>query len=147
MSAVFQAFVKSTGSSLIVGSACHKNTNAKVELANGVIGDTLRAYANGRKDDWDSHLPLAEFAINNAASSLDDGLTPALAAVRRQHRHSPMRYAGRMHEIDGQLFDSCWAAQAEQKAKLDAGRVDSVYTIGDRKLLRTKEASRCRRHW
>ena len=92
-------------------------------------------------------LPLAEFAINNAASSLDDGLTPALAAVRRQHRHSPMRYAGRMHEIDGQLFDSCWAAQAEQKAKLDAGRVDSVYTIVDRKLLRTKEASRCRRHW
>ena len=38
----------------------------------------LRAYANGRKDDWDSHLPLAEFAINNSgsASSLDDGLTP-----------------------------------------------------------------------
>ena len=38
------------GSCLIVGSAYHKNTNAKVEWANGVIGDTLRAYANGRKD-------------------------------------------------------------------------------------------------
>ena len=96
MSAVFQAFVKSMGSSLIVGSAYHKNINDKVERANGVISDTLRAYANGRKDDWDSHLPLAEFAINNSASSLDDGLTqtplfidhpaPALAAARRQHR-------------------------------------------------------------
>jgi hypothetical protein len=52
-SQVFQAFVKSMGSCLIVGSAYHKNTNAKVERANGVIGDTLRAYANGRKDDWD----------------------------------------------------------------------------------------------
>ena len=66
-SAVFHAFVKSMGSCLIVGSAYHKNTNAKVERANGVIGDTLRAYANARKDDWDKQLPLAEFAINNAA--------------------------------------------------------------------------------
>ena len=68
-SEVFRAFVKSIGSCLIVGSAYHKNTNAKVERANGVISDTLRAYANGRKDDWDSHLPLAVFAINNAAST------------------------------------------------------------------------------
>ena len=45
------AFVKSTGSCLVVGSAYHKNTNAKVERTNGVISDTLRAYANGRKDD------------------------------------------------------------------------------------------------
>ncbi len=55
---------------VIVGSVYHKNTNAKVERANGVIGDTLRAYANGRKDDWDRQLPLAVFAINNAASRL-----------------------------------------------------------------------------
>ncbi len=50
---VFWAFAKGMGSSLIVGSAYNKNTDAKVERANGVIGDTLRAFANGRKDDWD----------------------------------------------------------------------------------------------
>ena len=55
------------GSCLIVGLAYHKNTNAKVELANGVIRDTLRAFAHDRMDDWDSHLPLAEFAINYTA--------------------------------------------------------------------------------
>ena len=38
--------------SLITGSVYHKNTNAKVERANCIIGDTMRAYANGRKDDW-----------------------------------------------------------------------------------------------
>ncbi len=75
-SAVFRAFAKGMGSCLIVGSAYHKNTNAKVERANGVIGDTLRAFANGCKDDWDRQLPLAEFSINNAASVLGDGLTP-----------------------------------------------------------------------
>ena len=58
-SEVFRAFVKGMGSSLIVGSAYHKNTNAKVERANGVLGDTLRAFANGRKDDWDQQLPFA----------------------------------------------------------------------------------------
>ena len=31
------------------------------------------------------------------------------------------------------------AAQAELKAKLDAGRVDTVFKVGDRVLLRTKE--------
>ena len=73
---MLRAFVKSMGSCLIVGSAYLKNTNAKVERANGVISDTLRAYANGRKDDWDSHFTLAEFAFNNAASTLGDTLTP-----------------------------------------------------------------------
>ncbi len=52
-SKVFQAFVKSMGSSFIFGLAYHKNTNAKVERENGVIGDTLCAFANARKDDWD----------------------------------------------------------------------------------------------
>ena len=47
-SQVFRAFVKSMGSSLIVGSAYHKNTNARVERAAAgqrSIGDTqaLRA--------------------------------------------------------------------------------------------------------
>ena len=41
-----------------------------------VISDALRAYTNGRKDDWDSQLTLAEFAIINAASTLGDNLTP-----------------------------------------------------------------------
>ncbi len=76
-SQMFQAFVKSMGSCLIVGSAYHKNTNTTVEWANGVISDaTLCAYANGRKDDWDWQLPLAVFTINNVASTLGDRLTP-----------------------------------------------------------------------
>ena len=31
------------------------------------------------------------------------------------------------------------AGQAEPKAKLDRGRVDTVFQVGDRVLLRTKE--------
>ena len=112
-SEVFRAFVKGWGSCLIVGSAYHKNTNAKVERANGIISDTLRAYANGRKDDWDSHLPLAVFAINNAASTLGGDLTPFFVdrgahprlplSPPREDRtadESPAHYAQRMRAIE-----------------------------------------------
>ena len=151
-SEVFRAFVKGMGSCLIVGSAYHKNTNAKVERANGVIGDTLRAFANGRKDDWDKQLPLAEFAINNAASTLGDGLTPffidrgahprlPLSPPRDEQTagESPAHYARRMHTMETTVRELLAAAQAARKTKLDAGRVDTVFRVGDRVLLRTKE--------
>ncbi len=59
-------------------SAYHSNTKGKVGRANGAIGDMLRAFANGRQDDCDVQLPLAVFAINKAASTLGNGLTPFL---------------------------------------------------------------------
>ena len=40
---------------LIVGSAYHKSTDSKAERASGIISDTLRAYADGRKDGCESH--------------------------------------------------------------------------------------------
>ena len=49
-----RTLIKSMGSSLIVGSAYRKSTRAKTDRAHGVIFDTLRAYANGLKDGWDS---------------------------------------------------------------------------------------------
>jgi hypothetical protein len=81
------------GSCLIIGSAYYKSTNAKVEQANGIISDTLRAFQvrqwpDGRHgvrttgsigtSDWDAYLLHAdsEFTINNAASTFGDGLTP-----------------------------------------------------------------------
>jgi hypothetical protein len=151
-SEVFRAFVKSMGSCLIVGSAYHKNTNAKVERANGVIGDTLRAFANGRKDDWDRQLPLAVFAINNAASTLGDELTPFFIDRGAHPRlplsvptdctpggESPAHYARRMQEMERTVRELLTAAQQERKAKLDAGRVDTVFKVGDQVLLRTQE--------
>jgi hypothetical protein len=151
---VFWAFVKSMGSCLIVSFAYHKDTNTKVERANGVIGDTLCAYANGRKDDWGWQLPLAVFAINNAASTLGDGLTPfvidrgahprlPLTAPAASHPdgEAPALYARRMRELELQVRELLAAAQQERKAKLDAGRVDTVtvFEVGDQVLLRTKE--------
>jgi hypothetical protein len=73
-SEVFRDFIKSMGSTVIVGSAYHKNTNAKVERANGVIDDTLRAFANGSKDYWEHSRSTC--ARVSACWHLDAGRRP-----------------------------------------------------------------------
>ena len=55
--ALFKEFTCSTCSSLLIGSAYYKtwDTNAKAEgaeLVNGVLGNTLLAFANSSKNDF-----------------------------------------------------------------------------------------------
>ena len=72
-SEVFCASVKCMGWCVIVGRHGYRYTSTLLrcrigrrqgEWANGVMSDTLCAYANGRKDEWDRHLTLVDFAIN-----------------------------------------------------------------------------------
>jgi hypothetical protein len=51
------------GSCLVVGSAYHKITKAKVELAKGIIGDMLHSYSNSCSDCWDHQLTVAELNL------------------------------------------------------------------------------------
>jgi hypothetical protein len=150
ISAMFRAVVKTMGSSLIVGSAYHKNTNAKVERANGVLGDVLRSFANPRKDDWDLHLPFAVFAINNSVSTLGGHLTP-LFIDRGAHPRLPLtstgtpatetleHYVARMAALEKEVQELLAAAQAERKAVMDKARVATVFRAGDKVWLRTEE--------
>ncbi len=147
-SKLFKEFTRSIGSSLLVGSAYHKNTNARAERVDGVLGDTLRAI-----DDWDVWLPYAVFAINNAASTLGGDLTPFFID-RGQHPRLPLSlpdlrqagepvaaYATRMKALELEVQALLHAAQQERtgKAALDPGRVDTTFQVGDQVMLRTKE--------
>ncbi len=148
---LFREYTRRIGSSLIVGSAFHKNTNAKVERVNGSLGDILRAYANGRKDDWDVWLPYAVFAINNSASTLGGEMTPFFIDRGAPPRlplslpdlhisgESPSAYAARMKELVQEVRALLLAAQQARKEQLDRGRVDTVIRVGDQVLLRTME--------
>ena len=76
---------------LIFGSPHHHNTasNLKVKRINGVIADVLRSFAGDRCDDRQDFVPLAEFALNDSASSLGSGYTPFFAD-RGQHPRRPL---------------------------------------------------------
>ncbi len=83
-----------------------------MERVNGVLDDTLHAFANDRKDDWDVWLPYAVFAINSSDSALDADLTPffidrgthprlplSLPDLRNSGE-SPFAYAVSIKELD-----------------------------------------------
>ncbi len=135
----------------------------------------VRAYANGRKDDWESgtsgtttcRSPLAVFTINNTASTLGCDLTPffidrgahprlPLSPPRddRTAGESPARYAQRImlrvRDMEATVRELLAAAQAERKAQLDAGRMDTVFKVGEPGRpgsAADQRAPRCSRHW
>lgn len=47
-------------------TAYHPPTNGQSERMNRVLEDMLRHYVNPRQDDWDTMLPILEFAVNNS---------------------------------------------------------------------------------
>ncbi len=83
------------------------------------------------------------------ASTLGDGLTPffidrgahprlPLLAPAVKGSEPPGLYSRRMRDLELTVRELLSAAQQERKAKLDAGRVDTVFQVGDQVLLRTK---------
>ena len=148
--AFFTAFAKGLGSALIVGSAYHKNTSAKVERVNGVVGDTLRAFVNGRGDDWDTCLPLVDFAINNSESATATGMTPFFID-RGEHPRLPLSHgpsgpaesgaahAARMRQITEEVRALLLSTQQERKEHHDQHRREVTFQPGDRVLLATRQ--------
>ena len=53
------------GTEIKFSTANHPKTDGQSERANRVVSDILRAYVNYRQCDWDEHLPLCEFAMND----------------------------------------------------------------------------------
>jgi transposase InsO family protein len=75
---IFREFNRRLGSSLIVGSAYHKNTNARAERVNGVLGDKLRAFANGPKGRLGSLVTLWRVCYQQLGLDAGWGLDPIL---------------------------------------------------------------------
>ena len=121
-----------------------KNTKAKVKRGSGIVSNALRAYANGRRDNCDLHLTLDVYphALPHLPRRASAAPNPAAQSVNdRTAGESPARYEHRMQT--GGARD----AQAERKAKLDAGRSDTVIENGERALLPQCCRPRNRRYW
>lgn len=53
----------------------HPQTDGQSEVMNRIVEDYLRIYCNYRQDDWDEHLPAAEFSYSSSKFHAT-GLTP-----------------------------------------------------------------------
>ncbi|CAJ0960037.1 unnamed protein product [Ranitomeya imitator] len=69
VSRFWRTFCAKMGIDLSFSSAFHPQTNGQTERTNQTLETYLRCFVSADQDDWVTFLPLAEFALNNRASS------------------------------------------------------------------------------
>lgn len=130
-------------------SGKHPQSDGQTENANGVLEDTLRHFVNDSQNNWDTLLPVAEFAMNNAYNSTIQN-TPFMLNYG-QHPDTPValflrnvnprvnKFVGRWSE-QLQIAKRCIeAAQQRQKASANRRRRPAEeLVVGDRVLIHIK---------
>ena len=74
----FRSFGKALNMRLHFTSGYHPEGDSQTEQMNQTLEQYIRVYCNYQQDNWDSLLPLAEFAYNNALSATT-GISPFFA--------------------------------------------------------------------
>jgi len=108
----------------------------------------LRHYVSPTHDDWDEHLDMAEFAINDAWQEsvqetpfmLTYGQHPLNFLSLQTHSHVPaaVEFTENMQYGTERAVQCLERAQQRQKAYADKGRRDVTYDVGEQLLLNTK---------
>ena len=131
-----------------MSTAYHPQTDGQTERANRVLEEMLRHYVSPTHTDWDEHLDMAEFAINDAWQEsvketpfmLNYGQHPLNFLSVQTHSQVP---AAASFTEDMQLgreraVECLKRAQQRQKAYADKGRRDVTYNVGEKLLLSTR---------
>ncbi len=145
-----------------MSTAYHPQTDGQTERMNRVLEDMLRHYVSPTQQDWDVHLPMVEFAINNAYQEstqttpfmLNYGLHPHTPASINIQGDGPVHQAQKLSKSGRTSFANCFAdemqrivtharklllsAQQRQKAYHDRKARAKQFNVGDRVLLSTK---------
>jgi len=81
-----QAFTSGIDCIQNFSTAYHPQSDGQTERANRVIEDVLRCYVDTNQKNWDTLLPMVEFAMNNAPSDIT-GQTPFVLNYGVNPRH------------------------------------------------------------
>jgi hypothetical protein len=140
----------SFGTKLALSTAYHPQTDGQSERMVRTLKEMLRHFISNTQHDWTDHLPILEFAFNNAVHAstgytpfeLDLGYHPAtphsitrpdarnVAAVEDFHNTcDAMRLAA---------HDAMLAAQQQQAHHHNKGRTVATFKVGDLVLLSNK---------
>ncbi len=136
------------GTKLKFSTAFHPQTDGQTERMNRVLEDMLRHYIDPSQTDWDRHLSMAEFAINNA---YHEGMKATPFWLNNfKHPHTPLslyvkhgtsvearQLAVRLVD-DLQLAKQCLhSAQQRQAAYANQRRRAVEFNEGDAVMLST----------
>ena len=143
----WQSLFKTLGTQLAMSTASHQETNGQTERVNSVVESMLRAYVNRRQTDWDDHLTLVEFSINNSKQAstghspffLNFGRHPDTPAALLSGATSPVQSVEQllasMSSTNKLVKDNLLRAQQRQATAADRRRRDVVFVVGDQVLV------------
>jgi hypothetical protein len=140
------------GTDHVMSTAYHPQSDGQTERTNRILEDCIRHYVNPAHDDWDSHLPLVEFAVNNAWQEstqsspfkLVYGYHPNTPQSLQTGRFQPSKvpaatkFTADMYTRLKDAKAAIEAAQQRQKAWADKLRRDVQFQVGNEVLLSTK---------
>jgi hypothetical protein len=154
----WRALMERLGVSQAMSSAFHPQTDGDTERVNRVLEDMLRHYVDPTQANWDTLLPLIEFAINDSFHEsvcstpfvLNYGKRPRLPVdlVLRGEESPDVEskptndtadsLAERIQSVVSEAKKCLDAAQQRQKAYADQFRRDLSFAVGSEVLLSTK---------
>jgi hypothetical protein len=129
-------------------TAFHPETDGQTERMNRTIEETLRHYVSPNHTDWDKHLPMIEFAINNAMQ-LSTSQTPFYMNTGF-HPLTPLSQLNESSNTEAKAVRVAWqtrvkqatdklkTAQNRQKQLVDSKRRDVTFKVNDTVLLNSK---------
>ncbi|KAJ9533906.1 hypothetical protein QJQ45_026997 [Haematococcus lacustris] len=134
-----------------IGRRVEVRSSSRIRLSNAgnrVIEEMLRHYIRPDQKDWAEHLPLVEFAINNAKQEstrctpfyLNYGYHPRVAELLDLHQKVPQAhgFVANARQAVEQARQCLARAQKRMKAYQDTKRRDTVFEPGDMVLLSTQ---------
>ena len=137
------------GTKLSLSSAYHPQTDGMTERTNRTLETIIRAQINPSQDDWDEHLPMAEYAINDSPSDttkftpfeLMYGMNPR-KPIDMTDKQSVTPAAEEYVEIIKNQISRARSnivkAQESQKTQADKHRREHDFKEGDQVYLSTK---------
>ncbi|CAI7903676.1 unnamed protein product [Closterium sp. NIES-54] len=135
------------GTRLAMSSAYHPQTDGQTEHLNQIVEQLLRATCKDDINKWDLHLPVLEFAYNNAKHAAT-GETPFFLCYGR-HPLTPQQptvpatvqpahdFVTTMQQLWNRTHKRLQDIQSSQKRLADRHQRDHTIAVGDHVLLDT----------
>lgn len=148
LSRFWQALFAVVGTELKYSTAYHPQTDGQSERANRTLEEYLRHFVSPRQDDWDDHLDLAEFAINNSINP-STGYTPFYMTYGQNPRTAldltsdeamvpkAQAFVQEMADILGHAKAKLHEAHVRQAQQANKHRRELTFQVGDQVRLST----------